>query len=505
MSLPAMNLNQSPTLDILLEGFAKAPAIGVTDITSDSRRVSRGAVFFALGGATQHGLEFAATAVAAGAAAIVYDATTATSMPANVGIPAIGVDHLASRMGEIANRYFGRPSADLDVVGITGTNGKSTVAWMLASALTSLGERCAYSGTLGYGVDAIAVDDTMTSPDVVELNRRLAAFRDAGAKAAAIEVSSHALDQGRVDATRFDSVLFTNLSRDHLDYHGDMQSYGAAKAKLFTDFSAGQRIVSIDSGFGADLAARLPGDTIAVTATLEPAKAAGADVAIGPIRQDRQGSRVALRSIYGEAEFDLPLPGRFNVANAGLVFAYLCARGVSLDDAVGALASISAPPGRMQRASAPANRPGVYVDYAHTPDALEAALDALREHSEGRLWCVFGCGGDRDAGKRPLMGAVAERLADRVVVTNDNPRREPPSAIVADILSGFQAPAHAVAIEDRGTAIAWSIANAAADDLILIAGKGHEPYQLIGDRRVAFSDLALAEACLARHPRPEST
>ena len=291
MSMPAEHITCPPTLAALLEGFADAPAVPVAGITADSRRVAKGDVFLAVDGATHHGVEFAAAAIRQGAAAVVYDATTASPPEFDTSVPVIGVQDLADKIGEIANRFYDRPSTAVAVLGVTGTNGKSTVAWMLAQALTRLGRTCGYSGTLGYGVDELDVDDSMTSPDVIELNRRLAAFRDAGAACAAVEVSSHALDQGRVDGIAFDTTMFTNLSRDHLDYHGDMQAYGEAKAKLFIDCPASRRIVSLDSDFGLALASRLGEGAITVSTRPRDGSDIQPSVSLRPAARSEAGTR----------------------------------------------------------------------------------------------------------------------------------------------------------------------------------------------------------------------
>ncbi len=505
MNMPAPHLTGLPTLSTLLEGYADAPPIEVSDLTIDSRRVSAGCVFLAVDGLTRHGLSFANDAIERGAAAIVFDSDTAERPRIDTDVPIVGVAGLAAALGNVSNRFFASPSADLAVFGVTGTNGKSTVAWMLARALTALGERSGYSGTLGQGVGRFPIGETMTSPDVIELNRRLARFRDEGATAAAIEVSSHALDQGRVDGIDFEATLFTNLSRDHLDYHGDMQAYGAAKARLFVDHAAASRIVSVDTEFGRELASRLGDRAITVSLAASIDGEPQAAVEAFAVAEGAAGSRVRIRSVYGEASFLLPMPGGYNVSNAALVIACLCARGVTLDAACAALAGIDTPPGRMQRVAGPGDSPGVFVDYAHSPDALGVVLDALREHTDGRLWCVFGCGGDRDRGKRPLMGRIAEARADRLVVTSDNPRSEPPAAILDDIVAGLTQPASATVIEARGEAIGWAIANAAAGDVILIAGKGHEDYQLVGGNRLEFSDVEAAASSLAERRSREST
>lgn len=495
MSMPAERLITHPRLSDLLDGFADAPAFEIAGLALDSRRLGEGFLFLACAGASNHGLDFSVQAVRAGAIAIAFDTSTAKSIPDNIDVPLIPIDNLAAKVGEISNRFFARPSQHLKVIGVTGTNGKSTVAWLIAQSLEILGTSCAYSGTLGYGVDTVDVDDDMTSPDAVEMQRRLAGFVDAGAQHAAIEVSSHALDQRRVDGVSFAATLFTNLSRDHLDYHGDMRSYGDAKARLFIDCPADQRIINLDSEFGAELASRCRDDVITVSTNFDRVANGRPYVFVRSVVAQEAGSEVSIQSSWGEQVFNISLPGDFNVANSVLAIAYLLSTGFSLSDACDALSQVSAPPGRMQRVQA-TEGPAVYVDYAHTPGAIEVALRALRAHTRGRLWCVFGCGGDRDTGKRPLMGRAAERLADALLITNDNPRGEAPAAIIADIIAGLANASSATVIENRAAAIAWAIANAAANDVILIAGKGHENYQIIGDERLDFSDYGAALANL---------
>lgn len=489
--MPAEHLPTVMTLDALLDGFASAPSLPVNDIALDSRRLRPGSLFLACAGTGRHGLNFHSQAVAAGAVAIAYDASTAEVVPADSELPLVPVDDLAAHVGKIADRFFASPSLDLQVVGVTGTNGKTTVAWLLAQCLAGLKRRCGYSGTLGFGIERFDRDDDMTSPDVVEMHRRLARFRNDGADYAAIEVSSHALDQRRVDNVVFDAALFTNLSRDHLDYHGSMRAYGEAKAKLFTRHAVERRIINLDSDFGTELAARCGDDVVTVSTKFDRVANGRPFVFVRTVIARPGGSDIRVQSSWGETRLFVPLPGEFNVANAVLVLAYLLSIGIELDAAAAALAGVTAPPGRMQRVGTQEG-PAVYVDYAHTPTALDVALRALRSHCRGRLWVVFGCGGERDPGKRPQMGRVAERLAQRVVVTNDNPRAEAPGAIVDMIVSGMIDPSNGVVIEDRGAAIGWAIANAADDDTILIAGKGHENYQLVADQRLEFSDYAVA-------------
>ncbi len=493
--MPAEQLTAAHSLDELLAGIVDAPAIALNDLTADSRKVTAGTLFLAVAGATHHGIDFCEAVARAGAAAIAWDSDTADEFPGELGIPNIAVPGLASKLGEIADRFFGEPSRDLQVIGVTGTNGKTTVAWLLAQCFEVLGASCGYAGTLGYGVGELVNDDDMTSPDVIEMHRRLAQFRDAGAHYAAVEVSSHALDQRRVDAVRFDSTLFTNLSRDHLDYHGDMLAYGEAKARLFVEHSARRRIINLDSEFGTELAARCHEEVITVSTKFDRVANGRPFVFVRGVVAKEYGSEVRIQSSWGEAKLRVPLPGDFNVANAVLVLAYLLSGGVGLEDACNAIANVAAPPGRMQRVPAD-HGPSVYIDYAHSPEALEVALRALRAHCRGRLVSVFGCGGERDAGKRPIMGRIAERLADRIVITNDNPRNESPAAIIDDIVAGLNNPAGVNVIEDRAAAIGWAISSAAPKDLVLIAGKGHEDYQILGEGRVDFSDFVVAAATL---------
>ena len=487
MSMPAEHLYTSPTLSDLLDGIADAPAITLNGIASDSRKLAEGYLFLACQGATNHGLDFVADAVRAGVAAIAYDATTAGSVPTGISVPLVAVDRLANHLGVIANRFYDGPSRDLRVFGVTGTNGKTTVAWLIARCLQQLDRPCSYLGTL---------NDVMTTPPTVDLHARLAAFRDSGATDAAIEVSSHALDQRRVDGVHFDTVLFTNLSRDHLDYHGDMREYAEAKAKLFAECQPKHRIISLDSEFGAQLATRFGQDVTTVSTSLDRVANGRPYVFLHAVVATRDGSEITVRSSWGEGRFSLSMPGDFNVANAVLVLALLLHKGVPMQAACEALSKVEAPPGRMQRVQAGNDKPAVYVDYAHSPNALEVALRAVRAHCRGRVWVVFGCGGDRDAGKRPMMGRIAQRYADHVVVTSDNPRGETPAAIIDDIASGLGSPQAATIIEDRAAAIAWTIRHAAAADVVLIAGKGHEDYQEIKGERIPFSDRAIAAACL---------
>ncbi len=494
MSMPAEHISSSPTLTELLQGYADAPAIPVNGISSDSRQLGEGYLFLACQGISSHGIDFLEEAIAAGVCAIAWDSSTTDAPVVPGGLAMFGVANLSAHLGEIANRFYGRPSANMKVFGVTGTNGKTTVAWLIAQCLQRLEHKCAYLGTLGFGVAELQGGEGMTSPPVVELHERLAGFVAAGAEAAAIEVSSHALSQGRVDGVQFETALFTNLTRDHLDYHKNMQDYFESKARLFVECDTRNRIVNLDSEFGTELAARCGQNVVTVSTEFNRVSNGRPYVFVRSVVANDQGSNITFSSSWGDGQFVLPLPGDFNVANAAIVLALLLSQGVSVAAACSALAEVDTPPGRMQRVAA--GGAAVYIDYAHTPNAIEVALRALRLHCRGKLWCVFGCGGDRDAGKRPLMGRCAERLADQVVITSDNPRGEDPQLIIGEINAGFINPESAIVIEDRAAAIAWAISQAASHDVVLIAGKGHEEYQQIGTERLRISDYAVALAAL---------
>jgi UDP-N-acetylmuramoyl-L-alanyl-D-glutamate--2,6-diaminopimelate ligase len=497
MSMPAEHLITTPTLTELLQGMVDAPDTPIHGISSDSRRLAAGDLFLACAGQSSHGIDYIEHAVTAGVAAIAWDSSTASRPGCDPDVPMVAVPELAQHLGEIANRFYDHPSESVRVFGVTGTNGKTTVAWLIAQCFEMLGDVCGYVGTLGAGVGEIEGGESMTTPGAIELHDSLAGFRNVGADYAAVEVSSHALDQNRVDGIQFDTVLFTNLSRDHLDYHGDMQSYGEAKARLFLECNAQHRIINLDSEFGTQLADRFGQDVVTVSTHFDRVANGRPYVFVRSVVAKTTGSHVKVGSSWGDGEFDLPLPGDFNIANAIIVLALLLQHGVLFDKACDVLTAVKAPPGRMQEVDAPDGLPSVYVDYAHTPEAIELALRALLVHCKGELWCVFGCGGDRDAGKRPQMGKIAERLAGRIILTSDNSRSEATAEIIAGIVKGLSNVERAIIIEDRAAAIAWAINAAAPADIVLIAGKGHENYQLIDGERLDFSDYGAAFANLA--------
>lgn len=499
MSMPAESMHTEITLDALLAGIADAPAVPLCGIAEDSRRLQPGYLFLACQGATSHGLEYMEQAIAAGVAAVAYDSSTGAATESSV--PMIPVVGLADHLGEIANRWFDSPSRHLQVTGVTGTNGKTTVAFLIQQCMELLRHKCGYIGTLGSGLSSVDRGGQMTTPPCIELHETLAEFRDRGASHAAIEVSSHALEQKRVDGVLFDSAIFTNLTRDHIDYHGTMRAYFETKASLFLDYDVRNRIVSLDTEFGAELADRCGPNVVTVSTQFNRATNGRPYVFVRAVVATPEGSKVSVASSWGDAEFFLPLIGDFNVANATQVLALMLCQDVSIADAGDVLGKVVAPPGRMQpvRIAANAALPTVYVDYSHTPASLEEALKALRGHCKGKLWCVFGCGGDRDRGKRPMMGKIAERLSDFPVVTSDNPRTEDPARIIADVLESMRD--ETFAIGDRNAAIAHAISSADVADTILIAGKGHEHYQVIGTERLRFSDVEVATENLEARSR----
>jgi UDP-N-acetylmuramoyl-L-alanyl-D-glutamate--2,6-diaminopimelate ligase len=487
----------------LAAGLATVPVPGdivVRDITLDSRAASPGSLFLACRGRTSHGLTFAQQAVARGASAVLYEDTAGQGKP-DLGsdIFVAAVPELSQHVGTIADRFFGAPSAAVTVVGITGTNGKTTCAWLLAQALQYCDRPAAYMGTLGFGVPPSIKATEHTTPDAVSVHRQIATLRDLGAECVCMEVSSHAIDQDRVGAVRFNTAAFTNLTRDHLDYHGTMEAYGAAKARLFQWPSLTHRVINVDDAFGAELATQLSSSRLVITSRA-PAPVASLKHAeqVRAVRATPEpaGLAIDIESSWGNVGLTVPLIGEFNVDNVLTVLAVLLAWNIPLAQAVTAVEKCRAPSGRMELFGGQAPAPLAIVDYAHTPDALAKALHAARIHCRGQLRVVFGCGGDRDAGKRPLMGGVAAELADDVIVTDDNPRTEDPARIVADILAGMPGPNAVKSIKtmvehDRTRAIQTALRRSGPGDVVLIAGKGHEDYQIYGTVRRPFRDQSV--------------
>lgn len=487
----------SPSLQQLLHGIQEVSGAhaswSFTHLRTNSHEVGPGDLFAALSGQRTHGMEYIAEAAARGARAALVEATGATAMPN--GVPSVAIPGLRQQLGTIADRFYGSPSHDLHVIGVTGTNGKTSVVQLLNQCLHRQGLGVASIGTLGSGLYGHLQAGSHTTPDVASVHRLLAAFRDQRASHVAMEVSSHALDQGRVAQVRFDTVVFTNLTRDHLDYHADLEAYFAAKSKLFTDFASRCALVNVDDPWGE----RLCSMTLRSERTIRYSARgqAHADLRAEDVQVDASGIAFALHAGSDSQRVRSPLLGLFNVDNLLAVAAYLLGAGMPLAAVAQQLGQLSPVPGRMNRITGEAaDAPLVVVDYAHTPDALEKALLSLRAHGPRQLICVFGCGGDRDRGKRALMGAVAERHADRIVLTDDNPRHEDHRAIIEQIQEGIR-DAGKVSIEpDRARAIRLAVRMAEAGDGVLIAGKGHEPYQEVCGVRRAFDDSQEAQAAL---------
>ena len=484
--------------------------IVVNDLTLDSGSVTQGGLFLALKGRTHHGLKFAPQAVARGARAVLYEESPDVAAP-NFGpdVFVAAVPQLSQRASSIADRFFGAPSQALTVAGITGTNGKTTCAWLLAQALQFCGRPAAYMGTLGYGRPPTVTATEHTTSDAVSVQRHLAALRSLGAECVSMEVSSHALDQDRVAAVRFNTAAFTNLTRDHLDYHGTMEVYGAAKARLFAWPSLVNRVINVDDGFGLQLASQPSPARLVITSqkgwpmplrgTTAPAPAhirSREYVRASRVTPDPAGLMIGVDSSWGPGELTVRLIGEFNVDNVLTVLAVLLAWHIPMAQAIRALEQCRAASGRMEMFGGRGLTPLAIVDYAHTPDALAKALSAARLHCRGQLRVVFGCGGDRDAGKRPLMGRIAAELADDIIVTDDNPRTEDPGRIVADIMAGVAAGAPVIVEHDRALAIRMALQRSGSDDVVLIAGKGHEDYQIYGKERRPFVDQAIVTAAL---------
>ncbi len=506
----------------VLRGIVEVPEqLVASDLTLDSRAVRPGAAFCACRGRSHHGLEFAQRAARAGAGVILWEsAPQVAPPPLDPSIVVREVPDLHAQLGLIADRFYDAPSAHLVVDAITGTNGKTTCAWLLAQALGLLGRRSAYLGTLGvgtFGAGSFSAGSfappalsalSHTTPDVVTLHRLLAQLLADRIDSVVMEVSSHALDQGRCAAVRLQAAAFTNLTRDHLDYHGDMGAYGAAKARLFEWPTLAARIINIDDEFGRHLARRFAGAParLFVTSRGAPAREFGdADyVCASEVTATREGLTLSVQTSRGPARLASPLRGQFNADNLLTVLALLLAREVPLESACEALSRCRPPPGRMQPEGG-GPLPLALIDYAHTPDALAKALAAARALCTGRLWCVFGCGGERDRGKRAEMGRIAAALADRIIVTDDNPRAEDAGQITDGIMQGISAAdasaagagARARVIHDRGAAIRAALGEAEPSDVVLVAGKGHEDYQLVGAERRSFSDSAAVRAALA--------
>lgn len=482
----------------LIQIWPEAPAqwaqTAVPSLVSDSRQVQPGSVFVALAALHHDARSHIPAALAAGAGAVLAEAGGEWLAHRVIdGVPVLVVPELTQRLGEFAARFHDEPAQTMTVMAVTGTNGKTSIANLMAGAALALGQRSAVIGTLGNGFYGELAASQFTTPDPLQLQRLLAGFRDQGARLVAMEASSHGLEQGRMVGTPIHTALFTNLTRDHLDYHGDMASYAAAKGRLFAWPGLQAAVINADDAQGAIYQQQLAAGVRCLRYSLQADS--DAEIVAESVQPSLSGLLLQVRTPWGRIALRSPLLGRFNASNLLAVLGGLLTLGYSLEQSAQALSTVAPVAGRMQ-CLRDGQSPLAVVDYAHTPDALEQALKAAREHTEGKLWCVFGCGGGRDTGKRSEMGRIAATLADTVVLTTDNPREEAPESILHDIQQGL-AGRPATIIADRAEAIAHALKNAASDDVVLIAGKGHETYQEIMGVRYPFNDVEQVRLALS--------
>jgi UDP-N-acetylmuramoyl-L-alanyl-D-glutamate--2,6-diaminopimelate ligase len=464
-------------------------AVRVTGVRQDSRRIEQGDLFCARAGGRVSGLEHVAQAVERGAVALLVDHGRT---PSGCPLPAIEVEDARRALAFAAEAVYGEPSRALCLVGVTGTNGKTTVSFLVEHALAALGQKPARLGTLGLSFLGRASEGALTTPEADDLSRTFAEIVGAGGSHVVMEVSSHALEIGRVGALRFRVGAFTNLTQDHLDFHGTMHAYGAAKRRLFEDFELDASVINVGDAFGSELGRSAKGRVIRV------ARAGDADIVVERASVDASGIRAELATPSGPVALTSPLTGEHNLENLLVALGVLVALGFEAEPAARALERAPQVPGRLERCDELGDDVSVFVDYAHTPDALERVLSALRRVSSGELVCVFGCGGDRDPGKRPKMGAAVAKAADRAFVTNDNPRGDDPRKIAEAIEPPLAESGIAYEIElDRAIAIRRAIVEAVPGATVLLAGKGHEPYQIIGAETRPFDDRDEARRALA--------
>lgn len=501
----AQKIVYTTSLEQLLSGIVTMPEglpaefnVRVGGVKLDSRQVQSGDLFFACFGNNHDGRDFIDSAIDSGAAAVLAHADSRwQGVSLRHGVPVICVDDLAARVGVIAGRFFDEPSAAMTMIGVTGTNGKTSCTQFIAQVLSAMGRSCGVMGTLGYGFPPELEESVHTTPDPVFIQSGLASMRARGADAVAMEVSSQGLHQHRVSGVRFDVAVFTNLTRDHLDYHGSMEDYAQTKRRLFMTEGLSSAVVNMDDPFACRILNTLAPSVRSFTFSIGNRNA---DVHATSLQLTSRGYKARVHTPFGEGDISGTLLGRFNFSNVLAVLATLVAtESVRPDFSLAALlekvCELHPVSGRMQIVGENSDITAV-VDYAHTPDALKVALQALREHFHGQVWCVFGCGGNRDQGKRPLMAEVAEQYADTLIVTDDNPRTENADAIIRQIVLGVADTRKLTVERDRAAAIAMAISRASTGDVVLIAGKGHENYQDINGRKLAFSDVAQARLAL---------
>lgn len=498
------------SLGQLLDGLAMLPQplppeldVQVSGVKMDSRELCAGDLFIACFGRNHDARDYVDKALALGAAAVLVEAGGGwQGIQYRSSIPLVAIDNLPAKISAIAGRFFGNPSQELAVIGITGTNGKTSCCQFIAQALTSLGTPCGVIGTLGHGTPGNLSETSHTTPDAVFTQMALATLRDAGMQGVAMEVSSVGLHQYRAQAVQFDTAVFTNLSRDHLDYHESMEVYADNKRKLFTTCGLQVAVVNLDDSYALYMLNAVRSGVQILTYSLANQSAT---VYAEQVTLDRQGFTATIVTPQGTGQVRCPLFGYFNISNVLAVVTTLLSFGerqgrfdtAALFRVVTGLKPVA---GRMEIIG-PSDELTCIVDYAHTPDGLKSALLAVRDHFDGEVWCVFGCGGNRDRGKRPLMGEVARAHANRLIITDDNPRNESGDDIVKHILSGIEDRSGVEIIRDRGQAIRHAVASARPGDIVLVAGKGHENYQELGGRRTVFSDASQVRLALQQRPR----
>jgi UDP-N-acetylmuramoyl-L-alanyl-D-glutamate--2,6-diaminopimelate ligase len=490
------NVSRGVLLADLLSGFSDqlpVHAIEINAVAINSADVLPGSLFIALKGLSTHGIDFAIDAIRAGAVAVIYDAADEYCqqrlplLKKQVDSCWIAVDQLDQASGHIVSRFFGNPGQAMTMVGITGTDGKSSVTHLLIQALSRIGKSCASIGTLGFGIGNQLTADKLTTPDVVSLQERLEGFLQQGCEIVAMEVSSHALQQYRVNGCDFDIAVLTNLGRDHLDYHDDLEHYAAAKSRLFEDFNLSGRVVNLDDDLGRRLS-QVQSSAPLIRYSTDSKQDATAEIQLIRSEKTTQGQNIHASTPLGDVTAVTALIGDFNIENTLACIAALVALGFDHASIELAVKDLKPIPGRMEKFSGQQSMAPAVVDFAHTEQALRACLSACRAHTQGLIWCVFGCGGDRDPGKRAGMGRAVEELADHAIVTDDNPRTEAPQKIVADILAGMNQPDAATVVHNRQAAIEYALSQAGTQDLVVVAGKGHEQEQIVGTERRPFSD-----------------
>ncbi|UVK77784.1 MAG: UDP-N-acetylmuramoyl-L-alanyl-D-glutamate--2, 6-diaminopimelate ligase [Sodalis sp. Fse] len=476
--------------ELLAPWVPAAPMRMLKKMTLDSRNAASGDLFVAIVGHQTDGRRYISQAIARGVAAVLAEAEE-EARDGDVrelhGVPVIYLSQLNQRLSALAGRFYQQPSHSMRLIGVTGTNGKTTTIHLLAQWVYLLSEMSAVMGTVGYGIFGHIHPAGNTTGSAIEIQQQLAQLLRKGVTFSAMEVSSHGLVQHRVSDLHFAAAVFTNLSRDHLDYHGDMVRYEAAKWQLFSALSVGQYIINADDATGRRWLSRLPQAVVVTMSGTLPQGRYGGWLRANAVRYHARGAYISFNSSWGEGLMHSQLIGKFNVNNLLLALVTLLALGYPLRSLLATVGQLQSVCGRMEVFHA-ADCPTVVVDYAHTPDALEKALLALRMHCHGKLWCIFGCGGDRDKGKRPLMGAIAERYADRLILTDDNPRSEASQDIINEIKSGLLDASSSLVIPRRDEAVASAILQAAQEDMVLVAGKGHEDYQIICQKRLDYSD-----------------